>query len=112
MNNQKWRVIYIYIYMCVYTYHMYIYLDIYSENVKFIIVNLRLDVEQYIFTTISFRLTMMNFTFSEYICIHTHRHTHIYIYILCIAVILALYRIFIIVCYFDILLLYKKIHSK
>ena len=83
---------------------MYIYMYIYFENVKFIVFNLKLDVEQYIifFTTISFRLTMINFTLSEYICIQT------YIYTLCFAVILALYRIFIIVRYFDILLLYKK----
>ena len=27
---------------------MYIYMDIYFENVKFIVVNLKLDVEQYI----------------------------------------------------------------
>ena len=49
-------------------------MDIYFENVKFIVVNLKLDVEQYIifFTTISFRLTMINFTLSEYICIHTY----------------------------------------
>ena len=102
MNNQKWRLIYMYIYMCV----DISYVHIFFQNVIFIVVNLKLDVEQYIyiyfFITISFRLTMINFTLSEYICIHT------YIYTLCFAVILTLYRIFIIVRYFDILLLYKK----
>ena len=74
---------------------------IYTENVKLIVVNLRLDVEQYIFTTISFRLTMINFTFSEYICIHT------YVYIMFCSHFSTISHS-IIVCYFDILLLYKK----
>ena len=57
---------------------MYIYMGIYSENVKFNVANLRLDVEQYIFTTISFRFTAIYFTFSEYIYTHTYIYIAIY----------------------------------
>ena len=73
--------IYALIYMCIHIMCTYIwtcYMN--SENVKFIVVNLKEDVVKYIFTTISFRLTMINFTFSEYI-IYICIHIYIYIYI-------------------------------
>ena len=94
MNNQKWRLIYIYIYIyicvcvcvcvCVDISYVHIYGHIFWKC-KIYRSNLKLDVEQYIF---SFFFFYHNF--------------------LQIAVILALYRIFINVRYFDILLLYKK----
>ena len=73
LNNQEWSLIYIYIYF-VYTYYMHIH----SENVKFIVVNLKEDVIKiFFFILISFRLTMIKFTISGCVC--TNTHTHIYI---------------------------------
>ena len=83
LNDQEWSLIYIYVYtyyIYVYTYYTY-YMHIHSENVKFIVVNLKEDVIKiYFFTLISFRLTMIKFTISGCVC--TNTHTHIYIYIL------------------------------
>ena len=55
----------------------------YSENVKFIIVNLKEDVVKIYFSTlISFRLTMIKFTISGYMCMYKHTHILHIIYIL------------------------------
>ena len=72
LNNQEWSLIYICI--CLYI----LYAHIHSENVKFIVVNLKEDVIKiYIFfILISFRLTMIKFTISGCVC--TNTHTHIY----------------------------------
>ena len=54
-------------------------MHIHSENVKFIVVNLKENVIKiYFFILISFRLTMIKFTISGCVC----TNTHIYIYIL------------------------------
>ena len=82
---------------------MYIYMDIYFENVKFIVVNLKLDVEQYI---IFFYHNFLQTDYDKFYIVRIYMYTRIYT--LCFPVILALYRISIIVRYFDILLLNKK----
>ena len=62
-------------------------MHIYSENVKFIIVNLKeIVVKMYCFTS-SLRLTTINFTFTEYMSIYIYisaydMYIYIYIYIL------------------------------
>ena len=71
LNNQEWSLIYI----CICLYILYAH---HSENVKFIVVNLKEDVIKiYFFILISFRLTMIKFTISGCVC--TNTHTHIYI---------------------------------
>ena len=89
MNNQKWRLlilkyIYIYICVCVYTYHMCIYMDIYSENVKFLIVNLRLDVKEKYFYHNFLQIDYDKFyIFRIYMYTHTHIYIFIHIYMFC-----------------------------
>ena len=67
--------------------YIYVCMHIYSENVKFIIVNLKEIVVKMYCSTSSLRLTTINFTFSEYMSIYIstydmYTHTHIHIYIL------------------------------
>ena len=57
---------------------MYIYMDIYFENVKFIVVNLKLDVEQYI---IFFYHNFLQTDYDKFYIVRIYMYTDIYIYI-------------------------------
>ena len=74
MNNQKWRLIYMYIYMCV----DISYVHIFFENVKFIVVNLKLDVEQYIY--IFFYHNFLQTDYDKFYIVRIYMYTHIYIH--------------------------------
>ena len=56
---------------------MYIYMDIYFENVKFIVVNLKLDVEQYI---IFFYHNFLQTDYDKFYIVRIYMYTHIYIH--------------------------------
>ena len=59
---------------------MYIYMDTYFENVKFIVVNLKLDVEQYI---IFFYHNFLQTDYDKFYIVRIYNmYTHIYIYIM------------------------------
>ena len=56
---------------------MYIYVDIYFENVKFIVVNLKLDVEQYIFF---FYHNFLQTDYDKFYIVRKYMYSHKYIH--------------------------------
>ena len=99
-NNQKWRLIYIYIYIHIICRYIYIYGHIFCKC------KIYRSQSEARCETIHFYHNFLQIDYDKFYIFRIYMHTHIYT--LCFAVMLALYRIFIIVCYFDILLLYKK----